>query len=94
MIIAMLFILWKTLFSLSFVAVAADLEDLEARVEDLEEVVHSLEESLVKDYGLVKRCRLPQVENGLVVCRFKGVLIEINSKYLKYIFRFEAWSKL
>ena len=45
---------------------------LEERVEVLEEIVMEIEDKLVQDYGLVKRCQLQQVENGISVCRFKG----------------------
>ena len=34
--------------------------------------VMEIEDKLVQDYGLVKRCQLQQVENGISVCRFKG----------------------
>ena len=46
---------------------------LEERVEVLEEIVMEIEDKLVQDYGLVKRCQLQQVENGISVCRFKGI---------------------
>jgi len=43
---------------------------LEERLTNLEKVVSQLEESLVKDYGLIKRCRVPQVEHGEASCDY------------------------
>ena len=56
--------------------VSGNMEDLVKRVEKLEEAVENLEESMVTDYGLVRRCRLQTIENGKSVCRFKGMYIQ------------------
>ena len=47
-------------------------ETLEARVSRLEATVAQLEESLVRDYGLVKRCREPRLEHGVAACNYQG----------------------
>ena len=47
-------------------------ESLEARVSRLEATVAQLEESLVRDYGLVKRCREPRLEHGVAACNYQG----------------------
>ena len=47
-------------------------ETLEARVSRLEATVAQLEESLVRDYGLVKRCREPGLEHGVAACNYQG----------------------
>ena len=45
---------------------------LEERLSQLEETVAQLEESLVKDYGLIKRCRIPKIEHGIASCNHHG----------------------
>ena len=45
---------------------------LEERVSQLEITVAELEESLVEDYGLIKRCRLPTFEHGVASCNHLG----------------------
>ena len=47
-------------------------ESLEARVSRLEATVAQLEESLVRDYGLVKRCREPRLQHGVAACNYQG----------------------
>ena len=47
-------------------------ETLEGRVSRLEATVAQLEESLVRDYGLVKRCREPRLEHGVAACNYQG----------------------
>ena len=36
----------------------------------MEDVVSRIEESLVEDYGLVKRCRLPHFDHGVASCNY------------------------
>ena len=45
---------------------------LEARVSQLELTVAELEDSLVEDYGLIKRCRTPTFEHGVASCNHFG----------------------
>ena len=45
---------------------------LEERVSQLEITVAELEESLVEDYGLIKRCRMPTFEHGVASCNHLG----------------------
>ena len=45
---------------------------LEERVSQLEVTVAELEESLVEDYGLIKRCRMPTFEHGVASCNHLG----------------------
>ena len=57
---------------------------LEERVSQLEITVAELEESLVEDYGLIKRCRMPTFEHGVASCNHLGNLrsriLDINMK--------------
>jgi len=46
---------------------------LEQRLTKLEKEVAQLEDSLVTDYGLIRRCRLPQIEHGKASCNFKDL---------------------
>ena len=36
----------------------------------LEDIVSRIEESLVEDYGLVRRCRLPLFDHGVASCNY------------------------
>ena len=45
---------------------------LEDRVSQLELTVAELEDSLVEDYGLIKRCRTPTFEHGVASCNHLG----------------------
>lgn len=45
---------------------------LEDRVSKLELTVAELEDSLVEDYGLIKRCRMPTFEHGVASCNHLG----------------------
>ena len=57
-------------------ALVVTAKSLEERVEVLEELVMDLEYKIVREYGLVKRCQLQQVDNGISVCRFEGIWVE------------------
>ena len=58
----------KSLISRMFVASST----LEERVSQLELTVAELEDSLVEDYGLIKRCRTPTFEHGVASCNHLG----------------------
>ena len=47
---------------------------MEERVSQLELTVAELEDSLVKDYGLIRRCRVPTFEHGVASCNHLGKL--------------------
>ena len=54
---------------------------LEERVSQLELTVAELEDSLVKDYGLIRRCRVPIFEHGVASCNHLGkmtIMIQEN----------------
>ena len=76
-------------------ALVVTAKSLEERVEVLEELVMDLEYKIVREYGLVKRCQLQQVDNGISVCRFEGIYMSREQIFQEgFDIRFETRSRM